>query len=160
MLVRFAKRKASWEGAPSVEALRKLEFKAKDGGPDLRPSVYDLDGSQLVRAFAEHASLFDPPGRAGLGLEVQSGARPMRETPGNPGFALVRDQHREVVLQDDADLDGFIGGLIASPACCRHPIKMDEIKTYVTSRLRDGDPEWIQATGASRAASWVRGLKP
>ena len=71
VVIRFAKRKAAWETADPAE-IREVEFKDKDGRYDLRPSVYEIDRQQAVRAFAEHAAAapIDPPGTA-LGIDLR-----------------------------------------------------------------------------------------
>ena len=43
-VVRFARRKASWE-LPDAASIRDVEFKTREGEVDLRPSVYDIDDS-------------------------------------------------------------------------------------------------------------------
>jgi len=56
LLVRFAKRKTPWEEC-DPEQIRESEFKDRNGeGYDLRPSVYDIAPSEVVRTFAEHAA--------------------------------------------------------------------------------------------------------
>jgi hypothetical protein len=116
VLVRFARRLANWEQLLPVEQLQEREFRTRDGGPDLRPSVYEvsLSGEELVRAYAEHAAGIDPP-RTALGIDVTEPARERKvePTPGSPSFTFIRERHREIELRDVGELHAFIGDLIA-----------------------------------------------
>ncbi len=160
MLVRFARRKTSWERALSVEELQKIEFRTGDGSPDLRPSVYDLEATRthLVRAYAEHATAFDPP-KAALALDVTEPPRETEVTPGSPAFSFIRERHREIVIRDSADLHAFIGELVVNVADRRQEVTSQEAKDYASSRLRDGDEEWVRAANADGAQAWLVKLR-
>ena len=63
-LIRFARRLSSWESEIGDDDLLQTEFWDRNRGrPDLRPSVYELEPAEVVRAFAEHATAFNPPGK-------------------------------------------------------------------------------------------------
>lgn len=77
MLVRFARRLANWEEPLPIAELQKREFKAWNGGPDLRPSVYALEPAQpeieIVRPQTEPAAGIDPP-NAAMSSSVSEGS--------------------------------------------------------------------------------------
>ncbi|EYF00652.1 hypothetical protein [Chondromyces apiculatus] len=131
-LIRFARRAANWEGDVPVKELQRMEFRTKDGGPDLRPSVYELERvpESLPQTYAEHAHHIDPP-RQALAIDVIDGTRPVQATPGKQEFAFIRDRHREVMLRDE----------------------------YARQRLQEGDPEWNAVVEAPDAKPWLRKLK-
>jgi hypothetical protein len=158
VLIRFARRKSNWEDdSLSVEELQQREFKAKNGGPDLTPSVYEIAEvhADLVRVYAEHAYQLDPP-KTALALDVK-GAEPgqIRQTAGATPFRFTRDHHREVVLPDRAALIDFIKAAMQAP---RHDVGKQEVYAYVRERLRQGDSEWTPAAKSSGAKRWIGDL--
>ncbi|HSN97754.1 MAG TPA: hypothetical protein VLS89_05630 [Candidatus Nanopelagicales bacterium] len=159
-LIRFARRLANWEQDLPVAELQKREFKAKDGGPDLRLSVYEVDAEQpaLVRTYAEHAHEIDPP-RTALAVDASGLNRPVEAMPGKREFAFIRDRHRELVLRDEADLHDLIRCLTADLPARRHEVSKKEVIEYVRERVEQGDPEWIAAADAPGAKSWLRDLR-
>jgi hypothetical protein len=93
-LIRFAKRLASWEPGISDDDLLNTEFRDRNsGGPDLRPSVYEICPENVLRAFAEHSTTREPPGSTG-GVDLGGTGRPVRVTPGATGFAFTMENHR------------------------------------------------------------------
>ncbi|AKT44063.1 hypothetical protein [Chondromyces crocatus] len=159
-LFRFARRGANWEEDLPIEELQKREFKSKHGGPDLRPSVYELDGQTgpLLRAYAEHAHHIDPPTRA-LAIESSVKDRAVQTTPGKLAFAFVRDQHREILLNDEADLLALISELVAKGGEGRIPIPKQDVIAYARQRIEEHDPEWTAAAAAPDARSWLIKLR-
>lgn len=133
MFVRFARRLANWEGELSLAELQEREFKAKDGGPDLAPSIYELNETELLRAYAEHSTQFDPP-RESLALDVTGATESTRSMDGNPAFDFIRTRHREVVLPDRAALLRFIAGITATTTG-RYVITKQAIVGYARDRL-------------------------
>lgn len=160
VLVRFARRMANWEETLPVDELQRREFKAKHGGPDLRPSVYEVDREQptLVRTYAEHAHAIDPPATA-LGIDASGLGRPVQATPGNPRFAFIREHHRELVLRDEADLHALIEQIAGELPARRQQVTKKEVLDYARERLRDGDPEWTSAADAPDAKQWLTKLR-
>jgi len=157
-LIRFAKRLASWEDPSlSLDELQRLEFKARDGGPDLRPSVYEVDdfAVRAVQSYAEHAHAFDPP-RTALALDVDDAVLGnCQPTPGDTPFAFTREAHREIVLHDDADLLEFIGRV---KSMVRRYVSKTDVQLYVRGRLDSGDREWTTVASNPDAKGWVRKL--
>jgi hypothetical protein len=161
LLVRFARRLANWEEPLSVDELQKREFKGRDGGPDLRPSVYEIEASHehLVRAYAEHATGIDPP-PTGLGLDVTEPHVEVAPSLGNAKFAFIRDRHRELLMRDAAALRTFIAGLLENVAERRLPVTRGEVFAYAHARLQRGDEEWTREANAENAKPWVAKLRP
>jgi hypothetical protein len=155
-LIRFARRLANWEEPLPVEELQKREFKARDGGPDLRPSVYRLTavGDRLVQVYAEHAYQLDP--QAGRALDVALAAEEVVVTPGEAPFSFSRAQHREIVMADLAELHRFIESV--RDAAPRYEVTKAAVKDYVRSRLTVGDEEWLSAANDDGARSWLKKL--
>lgn len=159
MLIRFAKRLSAWEGDPDVPTLKQTEFKHRNGGVDLRPSVYKLDdGSpEHVQAYAEHAHKIDPPGTA-LGLEIVAHDRSrVVETPGDTPFSFTRNNHREVQLDDEGELDELVQ---AAKLAARHRIAKRDVCEYVRGRLSAEDVEWVAHAQSGTAKPWVTNLLP
>jgi hypothetical protein len=159
LLVRFARRLANWEGALTAEELQKREFKARDGGPDLRASVYALNDepAHLERAYAEHMASLDM--KTGLGVDLATPARPFLVNAGNPAFAFIRDRHREIPFRDGEELLIFLQAVIDSLAPRKREVAKQAASTYVRERLAEGDGEWCRVAEAPGAKSWVVALK-
>ncbi len=160
LFVRFARRLANWEEPLSVDELQKREFKARDGGPDLCPSVYDVaNRDETVQACAEYSTKFDPD-RTTLGVDVTDAAKATRKTEGNPAFAFIRDHHREVLSEDADDLRTFIGALMTNLPERRHVVTRVDVFAYAKGRLQEEDGEWEAAVNADGAKSWLKKLRP
>ena len=154
LLVRFARRLANWEEPLSVDELQKREFRARDGGPDLFPSVYEVASrDQTVQACAEHSTMFDPD-RTTLGVDATDAANTTRKTEGNPAFAFIREHHREVVLQDVDELRVFISDLTANLSERRHVVAKADVLAYAKTRLREADRE--EGCAGSRDSAMLR----
>jgi hypothetical protein len=155
LLIRFAKRLANWEEPLSIEELQQREFKAKDGGPDLRPSVYELhpDHTEVVRAYAEHSTALDL--RTGLGVALSVTNRELLSTSGNPRFAFIRDRHREIKLNSVDELRALIRDLQSNLADRRHLVSKEETIAYARQRIDEGDAEWREAVDAYGAKAWL-----
>jgi hypothetical protein len=154
-LVRFARRLASWESSVSDDDLLDTEFKTRDTGvPDLRPSVYEIGPDEVVQAFAEHATAFDPPSNAG-GIDLHSSGRTIVPTIGDTGFAFTMDAHREIVLSDRADLHALVREARSSLPQRTYRVAKAAICQYARERIASGDPEWTNARGAAGAKGWL-----
>lgn len=156
-LIRFAKRRASWEEPRAVEELQQLEFKLRDGGPDLRPSAYLLDSvdEQLIRVYAEHAHRIDPQ-REGLALDVMAAAEVLQSRLGDVPFQFARERHREVVLDDVGALHAFIEFVVGESK--RHSVTREQVVAYAQQRMEGRDEEWWLAAAAPGAKRWLRKL--
>lgn len=159
VVVRFAKRKAAWETADAAQ-IREVEFKDKDGRYDLRPSVYEVEQDQVVRAFAEHAAAapIDPPGSA-LGVDLRGVRFKLEAEPGNDKFAFTRDQHREIALSSPADLDEVIELACRELAIRRADITKASVYKYVSERLEAQDKEWLDLLESPDAKDWLKKRK-
>lgn len=157
VLVRFSRRLAVWEPGRTVEEIQQSEFRRKDGAADLRPSVYEIEEAGLVRAFAEHATVFNPPSsNAGIDL-AGLGHRP-NPTPGRTGFTFTTAAHRELRLKSEGDLLDLIRKAVASLGSRAHKVSRAEIVAYAKARLAEGDEEWQSAATRARQGSWVSKL--
>jgi hypothetical protein len=157
-LVRFARRLANWEDPNlSVDLLQEREFKARDGGPDLRPSVYEIDvlEPRVVQTYAEHAHKIDPP-QSALALDVAVVVPgELAVTRGDTPFRFTQEQHREILLRDRAELLAFIKATTTVP---QRTVAKREVHDYVRTRLDAADPEWKAVASEPNAKSWVRKL--
>lgn len=156
-IIRFARRLANWEENLPIDELQDREFKARNGGPDLRPSVYEVDdlGRQVVRTYAEHAHRIDPPATA-LALDVVNAVpRTPATTPGETSFQFTRDQHREVLLRDRDELLAFIRDAITAP---RQKVQKRAVYDYVRGQMNVGDEEWAAVANSPNAKPWVQKL--
>jgi hypothetical protein len=155
-LVRFARRLSSWESQVSDEELLQTEFWQRNRGqPDLRPSVYEIEASDVIRAFAEHATAFHPPSSTG-GVDVGGTDRAVEETPGDTGFSFTMRAHRELVLKSREDLLGLVRQVRGSLTGRTHPVTRAQVIEYVRVRLAAGDEEWERAREAEGAQKWLR----
>lgn len=157
-LIRFARRRANWEDPKlPLEELQSREFKARDGGPDLRPSVYELDDvdTQLIQAYAEHAHRIDPPPSA-LALDVASAAPgEVEASPGDAPFRFTRGRHREVVLGDLCELLRFVRAARSVP---RRDVEKKAVQSYVGTCLESADEEWTALSTSPQAKTWLKKL--
>lgn len=157
-VVRFARRKASWE-LPDAASIRDVEFKTREGEVDLRPSVYDIDDSDLTKAFAEHAAAapIDPPGSA-LGVDLAGLEMTLDPTAGNDRFAFTRAHHREIKLESVEQLDTLIDLARVEREKRSRPVLKANVYKYVTECLQAGDPERSDLAGSAAARHWLRGV--
>ena len=154
--MRFAKRKAAWETA-DLGQIRDVEFKDKDGDYDLRPSVYEIDEKQIVQAFAEHAATapIDPP-RSALGIDFSGVQFPLLRKPGGKRFALIREQHREVELDSQSDLEDMIATVCRDLSARRRDVPKSAVYKYVGGQLEAADHEWIDIAESVDAKDWLK----
>jgi len=156
-LIRFARRRANWEEVLPLEELQEREFKARDGGPDLRPSVYEVDDfdGRVVQTYAEHAYRFDPD-RTSLAIDAADGVTgELAATPGASPFCFTRKQHREIVLRDRAELLMLISTILVGR---RSEVRKEDVESYMRTRLSAGDEEWAVVTRTPDAKRWLRKL--
>ena len=158
-LIRFAKRLSSWEPQTSDDDLLQTEFWQRSRGqPDLRPSVYEIGVSDVIRAFAEHATAFHPPASTG-GIDLSGTGRDVEATLGNTGFSFTMNAHREIVLKTRDDLLGLVREIRASLADRKYPVTRAQVIEYVRARLAVGDEEWERAREADDAQKWLKRVR-
>lgn len=159
MLVRLAKHIAAWDEG-NVEKLESLDFRTKNGEPDLRISAYDIEKeTDLIRVCAEHCAAFLDV-RTMLPINITDTTNEICITPGAPKFSFIRDRHREVIIQNDGQLRVFVSKLLEtiSSRRLRRATKQD-IKTYAEERVKSNDEEWIKAISDPNAKEWLRRLQ-
>lgn len=158
LVVRFAKRKAAWEEA-NARQIREVEFRDKNGEYDLRPSVYEIEDADLVRAFAEHAAAapIDPPGSA-LSIDFLGVRSRLDQQPGNDKFAFTRDRHRELALSTPAELDAAIELVCTDLSARKRATSRSSVYQYVSGRLDANDSEWIDVAESIAAKDWLKRL--
>jgi hypothetical protein len=151
MLLRVARRRASWEAAATdLETLIKAEFRLKDGSTDLNVSVYQIESNQHVQTFAEHSAGvgLDPP-RGSFGVDLQSD-RACVPTPGQTGFAFTHEAHRELRFSDEADLRTFLGTVVVPALAPRSAeATKDQLRAYIRERRAADDQEWTTFVAAN-----------
>lgn len=156
-LIRFAKRLSSWEPEISDDDLLDTEFRDRNsGGPDLRPSVYEIYPGDVLQAFAEHSTTREPPLSSG-GIDLGGTSRPVVETLGETGFIFTIEVHREILLTNRDDLRGLVREVRGSLAERTYPITREQVREYARDRLRRGDQEWKRAR-AQTDKKWLKKL--
>lgn len=166
-LLKFAKRKAAWEDIAnnkmSIDEFQKTEFRNRDGGPDLRLSVYETepDHPTSVRAYAEHAAgaPIDPP-KATIAVDTSGLWSALEKTPGNPKFSFIKDRHRELVLNDENNLKQLIKDLLLAISSRREALTKNEVVAYARSRIVANDTEWLAVAHSTEGQEkeWIRKL--
>ena len=157
-LIRFARRLSSWEAETGDDDLLQTEFLDRNRGkPDLRPSVYEIEPSDVVRAFAEHATAFNPPASTG-GVDLGGTGRSIEATPGETGFSFTMEAHRELVLADRDDLLALVRHVRGSMDGRTHHVLRAQVREYARERLLAGDEEWVRAKGEADTQNWLAKL--
>jgi len=168
-LVRIGKRRAVWD-EPDPDEIAKTEFRNKDGSLDLRPSVYEVDGSgtmpamgQVVRVHAEHTvSLISPPRGDGDDVVVDGCGNPtVHASAGDTQFDFANARHRELYFETDEDLVEFVRQVLATLPARRVQVSRGQLFAYIASRVDMNDPEWVRALGrgeAREAKGWNQEL--
>ena len=143
LLLRVWWRKTALEEDPAT--IRQAEFETDEGEPDLRPSVYAIAAAEVVQIVTEHFAgnglkdvKNEKKGHLDLG-SIYDGS--LRATPGNDWFRRSREAHRELQLQDEADLLAVIARLAE---CSRHPFAKADAKAYIRRRVDERDAEWLR----------------
>jgi hypothetical protein len=157
VLIRFSKRLAIWEPGHTPEEIQHSEFRQKDGAIDLRPSVYEIQDSEVVRAFAEHATMISPPSSS-AGIDLGGPGSEVESTPGKTGFSFTTSAHRELALKSKEDLFNLIGRVLAGLGSRLHHVTRAQIMTYAKARLAAMDPEWQRAIAHSKPGTWIHKL--
>lgn len=156
-------RRAAWESPGDIETLMRTEFVRREGGFDLRPSVYELKPSEtledvrltVVQARSEHhaacelrlSSRWCEHDLSGLGALTQ-------QTPGNDRFRFIEASHRELVFDTSEDLKSFLEQVAATLAGRAIRVSKSEVREYARARLAVGDQEWERAREEGWIASW------
>lgn len=157
-LIRFARRLASWESDTDDDEFLQTEFWDKNRGqPDLRPSVYEIEPTRVVQAFAEHATAFQPP-TSNLGVDLSGTQNPVEVTPGDTGFSFTMNAHRELVLAGKEDLLALVRKVRESLDVRTHRVSRAQVLEYAQSRLGAGDEEWQRARSEADAPKWLAKL--
>jgi hypothetical protein len=159
VLVRFCRRLASWEAGRTPEEIQQSEFRKRDGTIDLRPSAYQIEASEMARAFAEHATAFNPPS-SNAGIDLDGLGKQTEATPGRTGFAFTTAVHREILLEGRDELLGLIKTVAATIDSRRYPVSRADIIAYASTRLAAKDEEWQRAVAHATPGSWMRKLIP
>jgi hypothetical protein len=160
-LVRFARRQASWEGDLSLEEVQQAEFKARDGNPDLRPSVYIVADTEsaLTQVYAEHCATPPiTPERTTIGIDTTECADRILNTEGSPRFATAREAHREYEIPDLAALLAFVDRLRDRVKARRtREVTRERVVAYARERVRAADVEWIAVAQLDK--DWLKALR-
>lgn len=166
-LQRFAKRKAAWleaaAGKISLHELQATEFKHKNGGPDLYPSVYliEEDHAYMVRAYAEHvaAAPIDPP-KMTIAVDTSDLSAATRETPGNAKFSFIQSRHRELCFANVEMLLLLVEQVLAAFESRHEGITKAEVVEYARGRAACGDQEWVAVihSDEGQTKAWLRAL--
>lgn len=158
LLLRVAKRKASWDDIENEESLR-AEFGVEGGLLDLSLSVYEVNEKERsLQVSAEH--------QAGSGLNPKgqpcydfSGAKIVQETLGETGFEFTQNAHREIKFENDGDLKAFIKQLAKNLRSHHFPVEKKHIREYSKGRIEKEDPEWLEFCSRQNSQSMLRDWK-
>jgi len=158
--LRILKRHSSVEEASEFEAFFQVEFRRRDGSPDLDLSIFDVDASCLVRTHAECAVswLQSPPKhRGGLSVEKCTATCTSRATPGDTDFVYTRSHHVELGFLHEEELREFAQQVLAQGLSGDRPATAAQVREYGRGRLDENDQEWLSAT--ERKSKWAKELR-
>lgn len=141
--LRIGRSRSIWEDGTLEEILR-LEFPSRDGGVDLRPSVYLVETHEVDRARSEHlvGRLGPPLPLAGVDLDL-NGFVPPTPSRGTGDFEFTNSRHAELLLEN-ADQLRDVARAVQAQEPRRLGRSLDSVMSYVASRLAVDDPEWVQ----------------
>lgn len=142
LILRMVKRRSSLELSDPHEVC-KIEFRNREGDPDLRVSAYEIDDQQpvIVRTHAEHSANIplQPPGSK-VSLHF-GGAGVTIPTP-ESRFVFTRQAHREVCFIDERELVEAISSVWVDKESRQRQASTDQVRGHVQERLLSQDPEW------------------
>ena len=155
MLLRICRRRTSWESETDLETTFRTEF-CRDGLPDLRLSVYEIDeADDVVRSHAEHSASAnaDPPsGSTNVDLY---GHPKVQVVTGASAFQFTRQRHREMVFTHEQELRNFVAFVRANFDGRAYPTKKKQLLDYARERMATRDQEWIDFCNESpKAKKW------
>jgi hypothetical protein len=157
-LVRAARRLASWESSTDDELLE-TEFRTRTSGlADLRPSVYEVGATEVVRALAEHDATNCDPKNKGGGVDLGGLGYEVLTTIGKTIFSFTKATHREIVLKDRQDLLSLVKAVRDSLSSRRIPVTRDQIIRFAKEQIAEGNKEWIAAKQDPSAKKWLSEL--
>lgn len=159
-LVRLGRRRAVGEGESAEEFLQ-IEFRARDGGLDLNPSVYATDGSseKLIQIHAEHAASFlQSPPRGGQHFMVEAIAdHRVNATTGRTRFLYTRYHHKELVFDDPNQLREFAAALHDALSSRARSTTLAELARHVRAELDAASDEWrLFVEDATTSPAWKK----
>jgi len=145
LILRIVSRWTAWE-RENPEEIVDHNFRAPQGGTDLRPSLYETadDAAEIVRVMAEHSTGSNSV-RVMRGVDL-SGICPRDpiESPGGLRFAFTRDRHRELVLEDRGELIEIVRRLLPELATRARVAEKSAMKAYVHEKVEARDSEWLE----------------
>ena len=158
-LIRLSKSKAAWEEAianapDATTQLMKAEFRKFDGTWDLRISVYESDGTDVVRLVSEHvASFLQPFKKAKPIVDAHDAGGSVETTPGSTNFVLSNERHRELVLTNESALRELAQTLVKQFTQRAVNVEADEVLAYIAG----ADDEWAEAARINaKVAAWMK----
>ena len=157
-LFRFAKKRlTAWDARRTDVEICEIEFRTRDGQPDLRPSVYETEDSQLVQTCAEHSAALISPPNPSIAIHAAVPGFSTRMCPGDTGFSFTVSVHREIEISDERDLLRFVHEIRLNLEERTHRVSQRDREEYALSRIASRDHEWIAAVKRSkdRPGSWV-----
>lgn len=145
LLLRIARRKTSWEEKDPI-AIYQAEFEDKNGEPDLSPSVYEVQVSDVVRIATEHcagSNLRDVPSRQHVDLQKFYSGTPRRVPSNNQWFHFAREAHCELPFNSRDELILMLGQ-VCERGCVRYPVTRENVKEFLGRQREEKDPEWLR----------------
>lgn len=165
VVLRIAKRRTSWE-LTDVHTIVQTEFQLREGGIDLRPSVYVLDTGtfeEAVQTHTEHAASFlrsPPNGGVNANLDGLSVEAPTKDGPASTAkFEHARRTHHELVLEDENELRRVVTAFVQDAAARRIAVERRQLLDYANDRLDQNDLEWVRALAEEPGVGWSSKLQ-
>lgn len=162
--MRCLKRKFSVFHDSSPDDFIRMEFRAREGGRDMRPSVYLTGDDRSLQTRAEHTTLIKDPPKSASSLAIATcppGASEA-DTPGATGFDQADQAHREFVFESPHALNTFAGHIFDAcqgTGAMQLSHSRQSIVSYAAGRVRAEDPEWVRWVNAHRQSDkkqWVK----
>lgn len=165
LLLRLGGRaKAAWEEG-DIDTVLEREFEHKGGGPDLRPSVYEIAADTpderrglAVQVHAEHgASFLDSPPRRIVDVDVEGlvAAESVISSSGQTMFGYANGCHREIILESANALRGLVEAILTDWPRRHLGVTKEDVLRYVAERLDAQDDEWLAATADGARAHYL-----
>ena len=142
MLLRVGCRKTIFENIGAEDVVT-IEFTKKNGDPDLRPSVYEIDSGQIVQTHAEHQAGCKLSPTPLAHMDLQHHTLELDDTDGNEAFQFTKLVHRELVFQNRDQLVEFVKAIVSEGASRRLDTNKDELATLVYGQKLAEDEEWV-----------------
>ena len=151
--LRIGRNGSAWEDG-TVDELLQLAFSTPTGEPDLRLSVYVVEGAQVAQARVEHLVSQTGPAITATTADLDlSGLAEAVPSLGRTDFKFTRDAHAEFHLENEARLRQIIERVKNEPNR-RLSRDREALMAYIIAREVAGDPEWLEVLARPDKVKW------